>query len=876
MLFGRDEEVDRLGSFVNDMLHGKGHLQFIQLDGEIGVGKSALLSMVVNQLGTADRARSTAGSGSRPRLRIVRCQADPLPRGAPLSAFRAFVEDLLGDTVEQLLDTRTPALLAWNCLEALGEAHLLIALDDAQWLDPASVTFLQTLMQQLTYATLTVFAVHRIGLDPKELIRTARQQGARHIHYTLEALDDEAIDCLAAELPAGQRAAVVEVSQGNPLFAHAVIAAFHRHPQAAKVEDVLKRAHESRTATLASAVAAELQRLTAPALRTLEALAVMGTSDTRKISEITGLDHEQVRSSAKELGARGLLAGSPHEALHPVVRFSVYQLIDAHRRAEVHRRAAHLPDTRLFDRADHLAGVVNNTRPPSESEPPLTEAEVALLEEASSVAIGSEPAAVITWLDDLPPPLRTPRTQTLVARAMIVVGDLEPALERLHRLVESTQSTETRLLLANALRIAGEEQEARAILAAADHEAQEAEPELLREYIDILALIDGRAPEKLLSRLESMPAHDSSSRELNRAIAAVYRTMTLLSEGRVPQARATFRRVTGWLTTVTATQLARVLHACACAVWAAFILEQYEDGAKLADRALLLARRHGQADTFANLGTGLAFCRASLGMLDEADQAGEQALYDAEGYGPPALIGMARAGLAIGAQSRNDPELLQRRFDELVAAPTPEFGWWRRAVLTTRARLSAILGRPESFPELLGEPKDAMAALRRADAAAVAAAGGDLQAANLLLAEGLQIAEEQELDGQRAIILTTRAELLLKMRSPLEAQTLLRTASALFEQQGMRSQLGRARAGIARAQTALVERAERITQLTEREREVAELLSQGLKNREIAAQLTVSTSTAENHVRKVLLKLGLNSRTEIARVLPPLSRLDSA
>src|SRR5699024_8017261 len=186
-------------------------------------------------------------------------------------------------------------------------------------------------------------------------------------------------------------------------------------------------------------------------------------------------------------------------------------------------------------------------------------------------------------------------------------------------------------------------------------------------------------------------------------------------------------------------------------------------------RSLLLARRHGQADTFASLGTGLAFCRASLGMLDEADQAGEQALYDAEGYGPPALIGMARAGLAIGAQSRNDPELLQRRFDELVAVPTPEFGWWRRAVLTTRARLSAILGRPESFPELLGEPKDAMAALRRADAAAVAAAGGDLQAANLLLAEGLQIAEEQELDGQRAIILTTRAELLLKMRSPLEA-----------------------------------------------------------------------------------------------------------
>src|SRR5699024_11247997 len=112
---------------------------------------------------------------------------------------------------------------------------------------------------------------------------------------------------------------------------------------------------------------------------------------------------------------------------------------------------------------------------------------------------GSDPAAVITGLDVLPPPLRTPRTLTVVARAMIVVGDLEPALERLHRLVESTQSTETRFLLANALRIAGEEQEARAILAAADHEEQEAGPELLREYIDILALIYSRAPAKLIS-----------------------------------------------------------------------------------------------------------------------------------------------------------------------------------------------------------------------------------------------------------------------------------------------------------------------------------------------------------------------------------------
>lgn len=875
MLVGRETEVDRLLSLADDVLHESGHLQLIQLDGEIGVGKSALLNTVVNHLAVADAARLADESGPRGRLRIVRGQGDRLPGGAPLTAFRAFVEDLLGESVEELLDSRTPGLLALHCLEELGDARVLIALDDAQWLDAASMTFLETMMQQLTYATLTVFAVHRIEHEPVELTRVARQRGARHVHYTLEALSDEAIDSLAAELTARQRAAVVKVSQGNPLFAHAVIAAFQRHPEATEVADVLNCAHDTHSATLSSAIAAELELLTPPAMRTLETLAVIGESDVQKLGEISGLEGEQVLSSIEELKFHGLLAGSPNEVLHPVVRFSVYQATDAQRRAEVHRRAAHLSGARLFERAEQLAGVVNNTRLTGRPEVPLTEAEVALLQEASSVAIGFEPQAVIRWLDDLPPPLRTTKSETLVARAMIVAGELAPALERLRGLVGTTQSTEAQLLLANALRIAGEREEARVILAAAYREAHEVETEVLREYIDVLALIDGYAPEELLSRLETLPTDDPSGRDLNRAVAAIYRTLTLLSEGKVPHARATFRRVTTWLATVSGEQLASVLHACACAVWAAFMLEQYEDGAKLADRALLLARRYGQTDTLANLGTGMAFCQSSLGMLDQADRASEQAIDDAQRYGPAVLISMARACLAIGAHSRNDHELLQRRFDELVATPVPGFGWWRRAVLTTRIRVSAILGQPEPYPELLGEPKDAMAALRRADAAAVAAASGDPQAARLLLEEGLQIAEEQEQNGQRAILLTTKAELLLRSGNPLRAETLLRTASSIFEELGMRSQLGRARSGIARAQTAMANRTEKLRQLTEREREVAELLSQGLKNREIAARLTVSTSTAENHVRKVLMKLGLNTRAEIIDVLLPVGTLDA-
>lgn len=51
--------------------------------------------------------------------------------------------------------------------------------------------------------------------------------------------------------------------------------------------------------------------------------------------------------------------------------------------------------------------------------------------------------------------------------------------------------------------------------------------------------------------------------------------------------------------------------------------------------------------------------------------------------------------------------------------------------------------------------------------------------------------------------------------------------------------------------------------LTRREREVARLAAQDLTNRQIAAALSISEHTAANHVRKILGKLGLRSRTQI-------------
>ncbi|WP_345347772.1 protein kinase domain-containing protein [Rhodococcus olei] len=52
--------------------------------------------------------------------------------------------------------------------------------------------------------------------------------------------------------------------------------------------------------------------------------------------------------------------------------------------------------------------------------------------------------------------------------------------------------------------------------------------------------------------------------------------------------------------------------------------------------------------------------------------------------------------------------------------------------------------------------------------------------------------------------------------------------------------------------------------LTKRERQVADLVAQGLTNKQIAAKLVISQRTAEGHVEHILAKLGFTSRAQVA------------
>ena len=62
-------------------------------------------------------------------------------------------------------------------------------------------------------------------------------------------------------------------------------------------------------------------------------------------------------------------------------------------------------------------------------------------------------------------------------------------------------------------------------------------------------------------------------------------------------------------------------------------------------------------------------------------------------------------------------------------------------------------------------------------------------------------------------------------------------------------------------------RARPSAQLSDREREVAELLLQGMPYRDIGAQLFISAKTVEHHVARIRRRLGAESRSEMLSML---------
>jgi DNA-binding CsgD family transcriptional regulator len=239
-----------------------------------------------------------------------------------------------------------------------------------------------------------------------------------------------------------------------------------------------------------------------------------------------------------------------------------------------------------------------------------------------------------------------------------------------------------------------------------------------------------------------------------------------------------------------------------------------------------LARGEGMGLTLAQWAT--AYLHNGLARYDVALAAAEQAAEDAHElwFSPWTMVELIEAATRSGQNDRA-ASALEVLSETTRASPTP----WAQGI---EARSRALLAEGEGAETLYRKATQHLRPTRLRV---------DLARTHLLYGEWLR-----------------------RERRRIDARTELRMAHELFSEFGMEAFAERARVELeATGERARKRTVDTLGELTPQEAQISRLVAQGHTNREIAAQLFISPSTVEYHLRKVFRKLGVKSRTQLAR-----------
>jgi DNA-binding NarL/FixJ family response regulator len=175
---------------------------------------------------------------------------------------------------------------------------------------------------------------------------------------------------------------------------------------------------------------------------------------------------------------------------------------------------------------------------------------------------------------------------------------------------------------------------------------------------------------------------------------------------------------------------------------------------------------------------------------------------------------------------------------------------------------AAVTGRLAGLAAAQQHPWGQATADRSAAVITLARGYDDAAAAQLAGAAGAYQALGLGFDAARALLVLGRAQRRAKKRGA--ARESLEAARAGFEALGCP---GWALAADAELDRVSGRRAAVGGGLTPGERRVAELVASGLSNKQVAAQLYLSVTTVDSHLRGVYAKLGVTSRAQLARRL---------
>jgi DNA-binding CsgD family transcriptional regulator len=264
---------------------------------------------------------------------------------------------------------------------------------------------------------------------------------------------------------------------------------------------------------------------------------------------------------------------------------------------------------------------------------------------------------------------------------------------------------------------------------------------------------------------------------------------------------------------------------------------------------------------------------AYRGRVHEELSDDEQAMAIGLSSGSPIVALLGAQGVGIAGLSLGDPAAVHRRLgsitDFIRTVGVAEPGFVR--FLPDEIEALIRLGQLDEAIELLSPFESRSDELGRTWGQATSArcrgllhaARGELDSAAAALDLALDYHATLGMPFEHARTLLVAGEVHRRGRRKSMAKTHLDASLAIFNRLGSPLWAKRAsseiqRLGLRRAPTG--------SALTETERQVADLTTSGLSNAQIAAQLFVSSRTVEAHLSRIYRKLGVKSRTQMARV----------
>jgi DNA-binding CsgD family transcriptional regulator len=908
-VIGRAPERAELAAFADAIAGGPAALS---LEGGAGVGKTTLwfsglelarergCRVLAARPAAAEAGLAFAGLGD-----LVGGVLDEVLDVLPLPQAEALRVAFLLESPRAPLDQRVVGVSVLSALRALGAARpLVLAVDDVQWLDAASAAVLSFAWRRLRGEPIGVLVTRRAGEPvPQALggLEPLRRMAVGPLD--LEDVHRLLLRRLGVVFPLPLLRRVHAVSGGNPFFALEVGRSFDRERAvlaAGRVPPLPER--------LLELVAGRIAALPAATQDVLAATAALSHPTLALVTALAG-GEEPVRPA---FAAHVLeLDGNRLRFSHPLLAAAALEAVDPlGRRALLRRLAAVVSDE--DERARLLA--LGSDGPDAEVAGAL-ECAAARAQERGASAVAAELCEQARRLTPRDAATDRDRRAMCAARYHWAAGDTEQARAVLEEAATRASSAEARAEALTEL--------------AWVHLFQADQPEGAALARRALADIRGDALARAhtlnclsTARMFMLDDLDDAARLSAEAVDLAERRgdVVALSEnlcgvgyvaslrGR-PGADAILRRaedlgrgawgwrVIGWPS----------LHQAGISLWT----DQPERAIALFRRIREQALHRGDDGSIPTILAHLALAEFVAGRwpdaeatategCDAAAQAGERP-HEAIALSARALV---RACTGRPVDGRTDAEHALALTGERSVALARIHAHWALALLdllverpvdaaerlgSLRARLVAAgVGEPGAIPFVSDEIAALVAARRvssaeaavdwledrgraldRASALAGAQRGRGLLAAAAGAQKAAIAAFERAVEQHARVTMPfERARTLLHLgaaqrraKRKREARATLSEALGVFEALGAVPWSQRAGDELAR----ISGRRPAGSGLTATERRIAELVAEGRTNKEVAAVLFLSPRTVEAHLRQVFQKLGVRSRTELAR-----------